>query len=107
MKKRNIRALITGAGGGSSGNLIRALRAITPKPYIVGLNDDRFSLKQSLAVRNFLCPPPKSAEFVNSISKIVDCERINVIIPTDDNVVKALSDGRSRLPIELLLPRQK
>jgi len=45
MKKRDIRALITGAGTGSSGNLIRALRAIKPMPYIVGLNDDRFVLK--------------------------------------------------------------
>jgi hypothetical protein len=107
MKIRSIRALITGAGSGSSGNLIRALRAMKPKPYIVGLNGDRFTLKQSLANRNYLCPAPESSEFVNSIAEIISRERINVIMPTDDNAVKALSDGRNRLPIELLLPRRK
>lgn len=106
MNKPDIRALITGAGSGSSGNLIRALRAMTPRPYIVGLNDDRFALKLSLADRNYLCPAPESGKFVKWISEIISRERINVIMPTDDNIVKALSDGRKRLPIELLLPRQ-
>jgi hypothetical protein len=107
MKKRKISALVTGAGSGSSGNLIRALRAIRPKPDIVGINGDRFTLRQSLADRNYLCPAPESGEFVDSILKIISREQINVIMPTDDNAVKALSDGRNRIPIELLLPRQK
>src|SRR5262245_1059542 len=107
MKKRQIRALVTGAGSGSSGNLIRALRAMTPKPYIVGVNGDRFSLKQSLADHNCLCPAPDGGRFVDSILEIVSREQINVIMPTDDSVVKALSDGRDRLPIDLLLPRQE
>ncbi len=106
MKKRGIRALITGAGSGSSGNLIRALRAVKPKVDIVGLNSDRFALKMSLADRNYSCPAPESGEFVNSILQIVRRERINVILPTDDSVVKALSDKRNRIPVELLLPRQ-
>src|SRR4029453_5225696 len=104
MKKRDIRALITGAGSGSSGNLIRALRARMPKIFIVGLNSDRFALKLSLADRNYLCPTPESGEFINSALKIVGQERIDVILPTDDPGVKALSDGRNRFPIELLLP---
>jgi hypothetical protein len=107
MKQRNIRALITGAGTGSSGNMIRALRAMTPKPYIVGLNDDRFMLKLSLADRNYLSPAPASDEFVNSILEIVRREQINVIMPTDDNLVKALSNERDRFPLELLLPRRE
>jgi hypothetical protein len=107
MKKRQIRALVTGAGSGSSGNLIRALRAMTPKPHIVGVNGDRFSLKQSLADHNYLCPAPETGRFVDSILEIVGRERINVIVPTDDNIVKALSDGRARLPIEPLLPHRK
>jgi hypothetical protein len=106
MKKRDIRALIIGAGTGSSGNLIRALRIMTPRPYIVGLNDDRFVLKLSLADRNYLGPEPTSDEFANSILEIIRRERINVVMPTDDNVVKALSDERDRFPIELLLPRK-
>src|SRR5215468_10572018 len=98
MEKRDIRALITGAGTGSSGNLIRALRAMTPEPCIVGLNDDRFVLKLSLADRNYLGPAPASNEFVSSMLEIIKRERINVVMPTDDNVVKALSDERDRFP---------
>jgi carbamoylphosphate synthase large subunit len=107
MKNSNIRALITGAGNGSSGNLIRALRAKMPKVHVVGLNHDRFALKQSLADRNYLCPKPESGAFLNTLLEIVKRERINVVLPTDDNVVKTLSDGRNRIPIELFLPRKK
>jgi hypothetical protein len=107
MKKRDIRALITGAGSSSSGNLIRALRARMPKIQTVGINSDRFALKLSLADRNYSCPTSESGEFINSVLKIVEQEQINVILPTDDPVVKSLSDGRSRFPIELLLPGQE
>src|SRR5262245_13518670 len=106
MKKRKIRALITGAGTGSSGNLIRALRAIVPVPYVVGINNDRFMLRLSLADRNYLGPGVDNAEYIDAIRTVIEKERINVVFPTDDSWVKALSDGRGRLPIPLLLPRQ-
>lgn len=106
MARPDIRVLITRAGTGSSGNLIRALRTMTPAPHIVGVNDDRFTLKQSLADRNYLCPPCAAGEFVDAILEIVGRERINVLMPTDDDVVKTLSDQRNRFPIALLLPRR-
>jgi hypothetical protein len=102
-----IRALVTGAGSGSSGNLIRALRSMNPKPTSIGINNDKFALKVSLADRNYLCPQPDRKEFINHISEIINRERINVILPTDDVVVKVLSNARNRLPVELLLPRRK
>jgi len=105
MNKRAIRALVTGAGTGSSGNVIRALLSMSPKPHVVGVNDDRFVLKLSLAKRNYLCPEPASDEFVSSVLEIVRRERINVIMPTDDRAVKALSDERDRFAIDLFLPR--
>jgi carbamoyl-phosphate synthase large subunit len=107
MKKREIRVLVTGAGTGSSANLIRALRTMTPKPYVVGVNDDRFVLKLSLADKSYVCPDPASKEFANSLLEIIGRERINVVMATDDNAVKALSDDRARYPIDLLLPRRE
>ena len=38
--------------------------------------------------------------------EIIKRERINVVMPTDENIVKALSEQRGQFPIELLLPRQ-
>jgi hypothetical protein len=107
MKKREIRVLVTGAGTGSSANLIRALRTMTPKPYVVGTNDDRFVLKLSLADKSYICPDPASKAFTNSLLEIIRQERINVVMSTDDNAVKALSDDRARYPINLLLPRRE
>jgi len=105
MKKREIRALVTGAGTGSSANMMRALRTMTPTPYVVGVNEDRFVLKLSLADSNYLCPEPASGDFIDSLLEVIRRERVNVIMPTNDNAVKALSDARARFSIDLLLPR--
>jgi hypothetical protein len=96
--------LVTGAGSGASGNLIRALRSLNPNPHVVGVNDDHFALKLSLAERNYHCPEPNSDGFVGAMLEVVRRERINVVIATDDHVVKAISDCRERFPINLFLP---
>jgi carbamoyl-phosphate synthase large subunit len=98
--------LVTGAGTGSSGNVMRALRGMTPQPYIVGVNHDRFTLEKSLADRNYRCPPYTAREFVPVAIEIAARERIDVLMPTDDDAVKALSDHRRQFSISLLLPRR-
>jgi hypothetical protein len=107
MKKRLIRALVTGAGTGSSANLMRALRTISPKPHVVGVNHDRFVLKLSIADANYICPDPDGGEFCDALLGIIKRERINVVMATNDNVVKVLSDQRRRFPVDLLLPRRE
>jgi carbamoyl-phosphate synthase large subunit len=78
-----------------------------PAPIIVGVNHDRFTIKASLAERNHVVPEPMSARFIDAMLDIVERDRINLIIGTDDNVVKALSDARDRFPFELFLPRRE
>ncbi|MBI5322921.1 hypothetical protein [Bradyrhizobium sp.] len=107
MKKRVVRALVTGAGTGSSANLIRALRAMSPKPYVVGVHHDRFVLKLSIADANYICPDADGSAFTETLLDIIRRERINVVMATNDNVVKALSDHRRRYQIDLLLPRRE
>lgn len=107
MRRAGIRALVTGAGSGSTGNVIRALRRLMPPSRIVGINDDRFTLTQSSADSNYLCPAPGGKSFIDSVLEVVRRERVNVIMPGDDNFVKAFSDARSRFPIQLLLPRRE
>jgi carbamoyl-phosphate synthase large subunit len=106
MATSRIRALITGAGTGSSGNVVRALRAMRPVPHIVGVHSDRFTLRQSLADRSYLCPPVAAETFVPAVLDIVKRQRINVVMPGDDDAVKALSDHRRRFPMPLFLPRR-
>lgn len=107
MKKRVVRALVTGAGTGSSANLIRALRAMSPKPHVVGVNHDRFFLRLSIADANYLTPDPDGGEFTDALLEIIKRERIDVVMATNDNVVKVLSDHRRRYKIDLLLPRRE
>ena len=107
MKKRVVRALVTGAGTGSSANLIRALRAMSPKPYVVGVNHDRFFLKLSIADANYITPDPDGGDFTEALLEIIKRERINVVMATNDNVVKVLSDDRRRYKVDLLLPRRE
>jgi carbamoyl-phosphate synthase large subunit len=78
-----------------------------PRAHLVGINDDRFILGQSFADRNYLCPAPGAKGFIESTLEVVRRERINVVIPTDDNFVKAFSDARRRFPFQLLLPRRE
>jgi carbamoyl-phosphate synthase large subunit len=100
----DIRILVTGAGTGASGNLIRGLRATKLTPYIVGVNDDRFTLRQSPADRNYLVPRSSVEAFCQVIAEIVHREHVNVVIATGDQEVKALSDRRAEIPIPLFLP---
>ena len=87
--------------------MIRALRAMTPAPVIVGTHHDRFAVKASLADLNRVLPVPTSAEFVDAVLDIAVRDRINLIIGSDENVVKALSDARDRFPFDLFLPRRE
>lgn len=105
MRRRKIRALVTGAGTGATGNIIRALRRIATPPYIVGINDNRITLRQSSADRNYLCPASGEKYFIDAVIEIVRRERVNVVIATDDHFVKDFSDARRHFPIKLLLPR--
>lgn len=50
----NERLLVTSAGSGASGNLVRSLRAGNPALTIVGCHDDQFILQNSAAERNYL-----------------------------------------------------
>ncbi|MGH7418959.1 MAG: hypothetical protein ACREKB_14395, partial [Candidatus Rokuibacteriota bacterium] len=69
------RLLVTSAGSGTSGNLMRSLRAGTPSLTIVGCHDDQFILKNSAADRNYLVPSPSQPAWARALRRIVDTER--------------------------------
>jgi len=101
----NARVLVTGAGSGASGNLVRSLRAGHASLTIVGCHDDPFILKNSTAGRNYLVPPLGHPAWVRSLRRVVDAEKIDLVIPTGDGEVTALSRARRRLAGRLFLPR--
>ena len=106
MKKRR-RLLVVRAGAGPGNTLVRSLKSGDSSLLIFGGNDDRFALKRSLADRNFIVPFYEDADFGPALISLVKSERIDLVIPTSDAYVKAISDLRDRIPCRLFLPARK
>ncbi|HEX5530012.1 MAG TPA: hypothetical protein VFZ82_10635 [Methylomirabilota bacterium] len=98
------RILVIGAGTGASNNLIRSLKAGDPSFFIVGAHADRFVLKKSSADRKYLMPAPDGPAFIRAVRRLAEAERIDLIIPTGDADVAALSAHRHRFPGRIFLP---
>jgi hypothetical protein len=94
------RLLVMGAGTGACNNL----GAGAPGVCIAGCNDDRFTLKQSSAVRLYLTPPVTAAEFQSALLRLLDHEKIDLVIPCGDGDVLALSTLRDKLGSRCFLP---
>jgi carbamoyl-phosphate synthase large subunit len=100
------RVLITGAGSGPSNNLIRSLRAGEPSLFVAGCHNDRFILKKSAADRNFLVHAATDRTFLRDVASVITRVRADLLIPTTDVEVRALSRARRRLPCHVFLPRR-
>ncbi len=96
--------LITGAGSAAAENLIRTLRATDSSLRLHGCHDDRFALKRSAADVRHLVPQPGAARFIAALETLIAGGGIDVIVPTTDAHVRALSRGRRRLRGKLFLP---
>ena len=99
------RLLLTNAGNAPSNNVARSLRAGAESVSIIGCNDDQFILKKSDADRNYLVPHASHPKWLDALRRIVETERIDLIIPTTDIGVDNLSRVRKRLAEHLFLPR--
>jgi hypothetical protein len=99
------RVLVTGAGSGLGNNVMRSLRAADRGLVIVGCHDDRFELKKSDADRHYLLPSPEHRRFAARLLELVAREPIDVVVPTSDRDVRALSRLRRRLGGRVFLPR--
>src|SRR5262249_1728187 len=96
--------LVSGAGTGPSSSLLRSLRAGDPALTLIGYHDDRFSLTQSPADRNYLLPHPSHPSFADRLRQLIEQERVDVLVPTSDTDTELVSRLRDRLPCRLFLP---
>ena len=98
------RLLLTNAGYAPSNNLARSLRAGSEPVFIVGCNDDRFTLKRSDADKNYVVPPADHPEWGQALRWIVDTEDLDLVLPTLDSDPDSLSRVRKYLGGHLFLP---
>jgi glutathione synthase/RimK-type ligase-like ATP-grasp enzyme len=103
-KKVTTRLLIPRAGSPPSNTLIRSLKAGDPSLFIVGVHDDLFAIKKSLADRNYLFSEFSLDSFRRALGKVIETERIDLILPTSYPDVKMISDLRDDLECRVFLP---
>ena len=101
-----MRLLFTNAGNAPSNNLARSLRTDGEAVFIAGCNDDQFVLKKSDADKNYLVPPSDHPEWAGALRRIIEAEKLNIVIPTVDSDVHDLSRARRQLGKHLFLPRE-
>ena len=101
---RSRRVLVPSAGTGQSNNLVRAIRAADPAVGVVGVNSDRFYLTQSLADRNRALVPPSHPGFDDALCRVVEDERVDLLVPTRDWEVARFAALADRLAPRLFLP---
>jgi hypothetical protein len=92
------RILVTGAGSGTSNNLMRSLLHADPSTVLAGCNSDRFILKKSLAPRNFLLPPADKAAagFAAALREAIERAAAELVIPASDHDVWQLARIHAR-----------
>jgi carbamoyl-phosphate synthase large subunit len=98
------RVLVLSAGTGATNNLIRGLHAGDGALGVVGCHADRFTLRRSVADRNYLTPPPADPGYLPALQAVVAKEAIDLVIPGNDDDVRRLSDLRAALPGRTFLP---
>ena len=98
------RLLVSGAGTGVGNNVLRSLRIGDPSLILVGCHHDRFVLKKSTADRNYLVYEATHPLFLESVRRVVEREKIDLLIPTSDRDVRICSDLRGAIPCRLFLP---
>jgi len=98
------RLLIMGAGSAGAENLIRSLRGADASLILLGCNDDRFVVKHSAADARYLVPPSGTPRFVSALRRLIRAAAVDLIIPTIDRHVRALSDARAAFQGRVFLP---
>jgi len=98
------RLLVLGAGTAAAENLLASLRHGDPALVVLGAHDDRFILRHSAVDERVLVPDARSAGFVRALRRLARDRRVDLVLPTSDIHVRALSDGRSQLAGKVFLP---
>jgi carbamoyl-phosphate synthase large subunit len=98
------RLLVMGAGSAGAENLIRSLRSADSTLVLLGCNDDRFVVRHSAADARYVVPPPGSRRFAPTLRQLVRESRVDLVIPTIDRHVQALSDARAHFRGKIFLP---
>lgn len=96
--------LIAGAGGSASTNYVRSLRIAPESFYIVGVDCNKYYLQRAETDKKYLGVIAASKEYIKTLNKIIDKERIDFIHAQNDAEVFTISKYRQQLHCKVFLP---
>ena len=85
-----IKIVITGAGGGGANNIISTIKE-REKYHLIGFDISPYKVARANVDSRFVVPPASSPDYENKICEIIDQEKPQLIIPTNDPEVEKLS----------------
>ncbi|MCL5788455.1 MAG: hypothetical protein M1357_01410 [Candidatus Marsarchaeota archaeon] len=104
---KGLRVLVTGAGGIAGVNFVRALRAASFNPYIVGTDFNRYYINFPDLDRRYLSPRHDDPSFVQRVASIVESERIAFVHPQPSSEASVLAGARGQIGAKTFLPRSE
>jgi carbamoyl-phosphate synthase large subunit len=96
--------LVLEAGTGASNSLVRSLKADDAPCHVVGASDDRFALRKSTADRRYLLPPSGHADHADAVRRVVEAERVDLLMPHTDAAVRWAGELGTALGCRVFLP---
>lgn len=96
--------MVLGAGGGGGNNLIRSFRKSSLVGRIVGSNCLPHAVAKSNADVTYLLPECSEENYKSELIKVVEKERVDLVVPNNDREVVAVSLIRDEIPVKVFLP---
>jgi hypothetical protein len=102
---RQVRVLVTGAGGPGTLNLSRSLLLMTPQPFIVAVDASPYYVHLALGHVRGLVPRASDRQaYLDRIRELCVEHRIDLIIPNNSLEIAVLAEVADALPARVFLP---
>jgi hypothetical protein len=107
MKRKNIRVLVTGAGGSASSNFIDSLNISSLSCEIVAADASPHMLLLSKSDNRFVVPNANDPLYGQTIEKLCARQNIDVVWVQPDSELRVISQIRDRLPATFIPENSK
>lgn len=100
--------IVTNAGRGAGINFCRSLRLIPNEYYIIGLEDNKYSLLNAEADEKYLSPSAESPYYLDFIKEIIEKTQADFLYPSKtNNELWLIAEHRDELNIKTFLPNNE
>ena len=106
--RKKITVLLTGIGGNTAQGFARSLLKFRSEFNIIGSDSDKYNVRfgNNYSDRVYLVPKPDAEDYIALVSRIVEKEKVDLVVPSPDPEVSAISKHRQELDAAILLPDQ-